>query len=787
MPLKFYSNFVVFGRACTPAFWLLTLVLGLSHHQTTAQIENLGLWTDYLPYNEGRQVVTYQNRIYVAAPDALFYVDKDDLSVHKFGKLQGLNDNNITALNTIPGKGLLFVGYNNGNLDIIDGDDVSNLGDLRRSTQFSGRKRINHIYTVGNTTYLSTNFGIQTIDLTRLFFRETFIIGPGAAEMEVYQTHIDAQAGFIYAATEQGLMRAQLGSQLIFFQNWQLVPEFPVGACKAITQFNNELVAIVAAGPNSNVYREVAGSWQPIPNQNFGEKLELKTTNIGLLITSAFNVTVYNNQYDFVRNLSVGFPFMPTTFSPNAAFVDANTQFSDIYIADNSNGLIRNWNETNLDFFKPRGPSTNNVFAMDAADEKLWVAPGGVDDVWSNLFNNDGLFSLQNFEWLDLRNQLPEDVRDIVDVAINPINKSQLFAAAYGYGILEFNNGQFVKLWNAANTNGALQNVAGVPGNYRVDGLSFDAEGNLWMGNSLTNFPLVVKRTDGKWENFGFGSLASTTTGVRKVLATQSGFKFVQTRENGLLVHSTNSRSAQVAALRTGTGSGNLPSNSVLDMAEDLNGEIWIGTTSGLVILFTPENIFNPSRNADAQPALILVDGQYERLLGSEAVTAIAIDGANKKWVGTRNSGVFYIAADGSQIIYNFTEQNSPLLSNSINAITIDQGSGEVFFGTQRGIVSFRGAATAGNRAFTNVFAYPNPVRPDYDGPIAIRGLVTNAQVKITDVGGNIVFETRAEGGQAIWDGTNFGGRKVASGVYLALLTNDDGSLTEVTKILIVR
>ena len=784
-----YNYFLHFLMAPFPkhSFVFCWMVILGSIPPLQAQINNLGLWTDYLPYNEGRKVVVYQNRIYVAVPDALFYVDKEDFSVHKFGKLQGLNDNNITAINTIPGRGLLFVGYNNGNLDIIDGNNVSNLGDLRRSPQFSGRKRINHIETVGNTVYLSTDFGIQTVDLTRMFFRETYIIGPGATELEVFQTYVDTDAGFIYAATASGLMRAPLSSQLIFFQNWTPVNNFPPGICQAITKFNNELVAIVASNGNSNIYRFTNGTWQPIPNQNFGDKKQLTPTHIGLLVTSSFNVTVYDTAYNFARNLSVGFPFMPATFSPNAAFVDPNTEFDDIYIADNFSGLIRNWNETNLDFFKPRGPSTNNVFAMEAGNQKLYVAPGGVDDVWSNLFNNDGFFSLQNLDWQDFRSQIPEDVRDIVDVAVNPLDSSQVFAAAYGYGILEFKDGQFVRLWNGSNTNGAIQSVAGANDNFRLDGLSFDAEGNLWMGNSLTPFPLVVRRANGDWENFGFGSLATTTTGVRKVLATASGLKFVQTRENGLLVHSTDSRTGQVAALRTGAGSGNLPSNSVLDFAEDQNGEVWIGTSSGLVILFTPENIFNPSRNSDAQPALILVDGQYERLLGSEAITAVAIDGANKKWVGTRNSGVFYISADGAQIIYNFTEQNSPLLSNAINAITIDQSSGEVFFGTERGIVSFRGAATAGNNNFTNVYAYPNPVRPDYEGPIAIRGLVTNAQVKITDIAGNIVFETRAEGGQAIWNGNNFSGRKVASGVYLALLTNDDGSLTEVTKILIVR
>jgi sugar lactone lactonase YvrE len=765
--------------------FLMLVLCSTATFSANGQIENLGLWTDYLPYNEGQHVTVYRNRIYIAVPDALFYVDKEDFSVHKFGKLQGLSDNNISYITTT--RNLMFVGYENGNVDILDGDDVQNLSDLRRSPQFQGQKRINHMNAHGNTLYLSTNFGIQTIDLNRLFFRETFIIGPGASQLPVYATYVDEQEGFIYAATQTGLKKATLGSQLIFFGNWTDVPDFPPGACKAITKFNDELVVIVDNGASSETLRDSAGVWVPIKNQNFGQKKQLRLTSQGLLITSAFNVTLYDTDYEFLRNISVSFPNIPEDFAPNAAFMDESTPLKDIYIADGFSGFIRNWNETNISIVTPRGPKTRNVFHMDAADGKLWVAPGAIDEVWTSTFNNDGIFSYENLDWTSYRDQLPENLRDVIYVQINPRDKTHVFACAWGHGLLEFKNGQLIEIWNAQNTNGILQSVATTQSDYRLGGIAFDEEGNVWVTNSLTNAPLVVRRENGQWENFTFGSLAGEQTGTRKLLIGRNGYKYIGTRGSGLLIHSTQNRNQQVAALRTGEGNGNLPSNFVQDLAEDLNGEIWIGTASGLSILFAPENIFEPGRNADSQPALIQVDGTFERLLGSESITAIKVDGANKKWIGTSNSGVFYISADGAEIIHNFTETNSPLLSNSITSIAIDQESGEVFFGTDRGIVSFRGAATRGQREFTDVYAYPNPVRPEYEGPIAIRGLVTNAQVKITDIAGNLVFETRAEGGQALWFGTNMSGRRVSSGVYLALLSNDDGSLTEVTKILVVR
>jgi ligand-binding sensor domain-containing protein len=259
----------------------------------------------------------------------------------------------------------------------------------------------------------------------------------------------------------------------------------------------------------------------------------------------------------------------------------------------------------------------------------------------------------------------------------------------------------------------------------------------------------------------------------------------MQTRLTGFVVAQFDDNNLEAKGFRQGAGIGNLPEDQVLSMAEDLDGEMWLGTLQGLVVCYAPQNIFDGG-NYDAQPVLFEEDGVVQRLLGSEQVTAIAVDGANKKWFGTQNAGVFYTSEDGTETIYHFTRENSPLLSNGILDITIDNESGEVFFGTAEGIVSFRNAATTGNDDFVNVYAYPNPVRPDHNGPIFIRGLATNAQVKITDVAGNIVYETVAEGGQAIWYGTNLNGDRVASGVYIANMNNDDGSLRAVTKILII-
>lgn len=245
----------------------------------------------------------------------------------------------------------------------------------------------------------------------------------------------------------------------------------------------------------------------------------------------------------------------------------------------------------------------------------------------------------------------------------------------------------------------------------------------------------------------------------------------------------------QVKVLGTGAGNGNLPGSKVYSMATDKNGEVWVGTDAGIAVFYNPANIFTSGSDFDAQQILVPRNdgsGLADILLGSATVTAITVDGANRKWIGTKKSGVFLLSSDGLKQIYHFTTANSPLLSNDITGITIDK-DGEVFIGTQKGLISFRGTATEGNTTNSNVYAFPNPVRENYTGPIAIKGLVTDADVKITDTYGNLVYETMANGGEAIWNGDNLDHQRVSTGVYLVFITNKDGSQTLVTKILVIR
>ena len=221
-------------------------------------------------------------------------------------------------------------------------------------------------------------------------------------------------------------------------------------------------------------------------------------------------------------------------------------------------------------------------------------------------------------------------------------------------------------------------------------------------------------------------------------------------------------------------------------IAEDLDGDIWVGTDQGIVVYYYPENVFEDS-DFHAQRIILTIGDVTQYLLNTEMITAIAIDGANRKWLGTKSSGVYLVSENGTEEIHHFTEGNSPLLSNQINDIGINHETGEIFFATDKGLISYRGSATMGSDEFRDVYVYPNPVRENYDGDITIRGLVSDVNVKITDISGNIVYETTAEGGQATWNGKNFSGSRVSTGIYLVFCSNDDGSKTYITKLLFIK
>ncbi|MDT8309609.1 MAG: two-component regulator propeller domain-containing protein, partial [Bacteroidales bacterium] len=470
----------------------------------------------------------------------------------------------------------------------------------------------------------------------------------------------------------------------------------------------------------------------------------------------------------------------------------------ELWIADNIRGMVRAVQPFLFYIYVPNGPSTINVFNMVIEERTLWVAPGALSSFWGKTYNDNGIFSLINGKW-KVYNKWNhpglDTVTDIVSIAIDPFDKTRVYAGSWDKGIVLFEAGVMKKIFNAENSAlSVLEFPALGMFSIGVAGLCFDNDGNLWATNSGVSKNLVVRKRDGTWKAFNTNTpdMKMNENVQGKIVIDHFNQQWILIgRGNGIQVYNhnntiDNTADDKVKHIGTTTGKGGLPSTLITDIAVARDGEIWIGSDKGIAVIYSPGNVFT-SYNYDAQQILVEQDGYYQFLLESEYITAIAVDGANRKWIGTERAGVFLISPDGTKEILHFTSENSPLFSNAITSIAIDHNTGEVFFGTDKGIISYRGTATKAENIHSNVKVFPNPVHHEYTGPIAVSGLVEDALVRITNISGSVVYSDKADGGQLVWYGKDMDGRKVATGVYLVFSSNSDGTETMVAKILLIQ
>lgn len=768
-------------NCCLAALSLLFISLN-------AQVSNnLGVWVDHLPYSSGIDVEEFNDLAYVATEQALFIYNLEDKSISRVSKVNGLSDVGLTDIAFSEKHRVLLIGYENGNLDIYDNGEVRNYPDIRLSGNYSGLKRINHIHIKDDIAYIATNFGILAYSIPDELILDTYIIGPDGSILAVEQTASSDDT--LYAATELGLYKAALADAKFFFQNWYQDAQI-TSSINHLTYFNDSVFVNLEVRPNKDTIKfQNNGGWDVLPNAEIADNRALRTSKGALITVNNFSARAYDKNFSQVGNFNFSEGFIgDSLYDPQNAVIGTSPE--NFYVASGGRGLYYMYQIFAIPV-TPNSPPFKGIQNLGVYDGKLFVSPGGYDAVGTPQFNNAGFYQLEDFDWTHFTVNQIGGYKDIIDVVADPTEPNRLYASAYGTGIIELERAgnalSVVRLINEANTNGAFPSIGG-NGDHRVADLDADPNGNIWFGNSLTDRPLGVIRPDGSVESFSLGAVGSGAN-VLKIMATTQNQVWLQSRNSGIIVAQlTDGDVTGVRKLGASEGNGNLPSETVLSFAEDQDGEIWIGTNEGLAVLFSPENIFEPNRSYDA--SIIVIDedgdGNGERVLGSESISDIKVDGSNKKWFATTNSGVFYTSENGREQLARFSKENSPLPSNNIIAVAIDPTTGMVYFGSDQGIVSYQGQATEGVETMTDVFAYPNPVKPGYEGPILIRGLVTNAQVKITDIEGNLVFETVAEGGQAIWSGRRFDGQRVKSGVYLAYITDDLGANTEVTKILVV-
>lgn len=772
-------------RLMSRSFFLVSLVF-LINCPLFAQIA-IGQWRDHLPYNDGVQVADAGDWIFAASGSGLFQYHKTEGDIIRWSKVSGLSDIGFSSIAWSDDNQTLVIAYSNTNIDLLQDGQIINVPDIKDKS-ILGLKTINNMHIDGDYAYLACGFGVVVLDMVKHEIKDTYYIGPNGTSLDIQD--VATSATEIFACTEAGIYHASLNSpNLANYENWILFEGLPSGSFNACTWFNDRLYANWTDGVSSDTafwYQD--NQWHVFELTDPGMVKALESNGDRLLVVTSSKVAEY---YPDQSRHRLAYSYDGIEAAPNHATIDEDRT---IWIADTRHGLVSYTKEQYFKIVSVNGPRSISNSDISIWDGRCYVAAGSLNSLWGAGYNPNGIYSYIDNQWVNLPpNSMPETagMGDFIRVLVDPFDSKRVYASTWGSGVIEYYDNQFAAHYDT--TNSSLEALDVAPDLVRVCGLDIDRNtGTLWMTQSETDNLLHAKDREGNWYGFRvqgvgpitIGDIAIDNSGQKWMVAPR-GTGVVVYNDGGTLAYSSDDQSKK---LNQSTGNGNLASSNVFCIVSDFDGEIWVGTDNGISVFYSPESVFSGG-NFDSQQILVEQDGYVQYLLANESVTAIAIDGANRKWIGTGNAGVFLMSADGTEQIYHFTTENSPLFSNQITSLGIDHLSGEVFIGTDKGMISFKSTATWGVEEIVkdDVYAYPNPVEANYEGPIAIKGLTRNADVKITDASGRVVYATTAYGGQAIWNGNNLSGERAQSGVYMVFATNEDGKQTIVTKILFIK
>lgn len=758
--------------------WLVIFLCMALGAQAQNTLPALGAWREHLPYQNAVDVVATNKKIFAATPFSLFSIDKNSSEIQRISKVSGLSETGISRIAYDAETEKLFIAYNNSNIDVLVNGSIKNIPALKRAT-VSGDIRIFQIYPQGSVAYLATGLGIVLLDAEKYQVKETWYIGNSGDPVKTIGTAIADEV--IYAATDQGLKSADLSGSPGDYRSWQTLSGsngLPAGATQSVLNFNGSIVVAV----NDSVFILVNGSWR-LFFANDWPLLAMNASGNKLFVSQRkpageAQVVILQPDGNIENTLQQrGFISYPLhAISDGGAY----------WIADLYGGLTR-WQGSSFESFRLNSPQAISSGQMQVSKNTVVVTAGAVNNAWNYQYNPNGFFVYKEGEWTNYNGYSQTDLQNVLDVitaAVDPGDGS-IWAGSFGDGLIhQGTNGT----WQIFKENSPIGAAIGDPGSYRVSGLAFDAESNLWISNFGAAQPLHVLKKDGSWQSFTI-PFSLRENAVSQIVIDDIGQKWIASPlGNGLLVFDAgsldNPGDDKWRLYKPGSSNGNLPSAEVMSLALDKNGAVWVGTTNGIGVIECPELAF--SNGCDALWPVVQEGGFANYLFKGQEVRAIAVDGANRKWMATA-TGVWLLNETGDKVLSHFTEENSPLLSNDVKSIAINGAIGEVFFATANGLISFRGGATSAGENPAKVTVFPNPVPPGYSGSIGIRGLSENSIVKITELNGRLVYQTRSLGGQAVWNGKDYKGQTVASGVYLVMAMSENNEEKIVGKIVFVR
>ncbi len=742
--------------------------------------QNNQLWKGYFSYNEIVDVESATGKVFAATQNALFSETITSSELNIYNSITSFKSDVVTSIHHSDASNKTFVGNANGLILVqnSDGSVTTKVDIIEEVPVAPNKKRINDFYENNGKLYVATDYGISVMDVNTSEFIITYYIGPSGEETEVLQTTVLNNE--IYAVTRNfGIRKGNLNNPNLYdYSQWQT---FDNGFWNGIITFNNQLIA---SNYNERTYR-YNGTFQEILNQN-QVSLKLKTNNSEVIITTQNHIYVLNQAFNVVAHIT-----QITDF--NVLFSAASVIDGILYIGTQKSGLFSTTlsNPTQFEPMSPNGPLQNYTFRIKKAPNKLWMVHGDytqqynpypLDELGISTYNLDLGWIIKPYE--DLLG-----AKSLSDIAINPSRQNEVFVTSYFSGLLKF-QGDAVELLNNTNTGtNGLESLV-VPGNpsyvdIRINSPAFDKDGNLWVTNGLVNKGIKVLRTSGQWQSYDLtGITANLATGRYGSMAIdKNNTKWIPAYNDGVLAFNENYNNKFIVITQD---NADLPTSVVNCVAIDNRNQLWIGTAAGLRILSSIDRFISETELTVS--SIIIQEGDLaQELFYQQPILDIAVDGANRKWVSIADGGVFLVSSNGQQTIYRFDKSNSPLPSNNVVDIEIDGVSGEVFFATDKGMVSFLGTSTKPSDSLGDVFVYPNPVRPNFTGTVKISGLTDKANIKITDIEGNLVHETTSSGGTIEWDTTAFGKYKVASGVYMIFVASQDGLDSTVKKVMIIR
>ena len=746
----------------------------------------IGSWQSYLSYHNVLRAEPAGEIIYALGNGGLFSYDKEDQTVHTYWKDNQLNDTDIAdILYSKPNKTLVIV-YTNGNIDLLVNDrDVYNLPDYMEKNMTQD-KTINGISCEGDFAYLSTAFGIVSINLKKREISNTYTFNTNVNDCAV-------EGNQIYAATSDGLYTGLLTDNLLDMNNWRWISRV---IYKKLNIYDD---ALIGNRQGMGIYRIDLTDFSS--GQVIGGNYAFMNTYNDKLLAGTDGALIVWDKNDRLYYLEPGLGLSSMAFE------------NGIYWAScKSNGLrgLR-FNTDTREFTNevssvtPNSPKRNYIYDITLEGDRVLISGGGVGN---RAYQRDGtIMMFDDNEWSyfqddDIWQTTGIRYKDIIHVVQDPTDERRHFATSFGQGLYEFYDGEFVELYNYDNSTivSALPNDPNAMKEYvRLGGMAYDHNNNLWMLNCTTDQAIQVMKNDGTWRALSFPALNHPTFfkecmfdrygRLWAISALENDYGVFCLDYNGTIDLSTDDTHKFVTNFINQDGT-QLSHKGVNCIVEDQDGAIWIGTAQGPIVLYNNNRFFESGYNC-TQIKVPRNDGTNlaDFLLASDNITAIAVDGANRKWIGTGSNGLYLVSPDGLETLEHFTKENSPLIDNTITSIAIHPTSGKVYIGTDKGLVSYQGDATEGADSFeeSNVYAYPNPVRSGYTGVITVTGLKRDTDVKIINVGGELVYEGTSTGGQFTWNGRNRSGDRAASGVYFVLASDQDGKEGIVTKIVMLR